>query len=240
MTREEFEVQKMITTTGFEWRPIKDNVIETGFLISCTGQVYNYKLKKALLPDKQNYIRMRYKGKQYFRQIKELMLNTFPELYPDNPNDEWKTIEISGEDTAYEISQRGEVRRRNNHRLVKPVLNSNGYFLIRLRHKGKTITNSLHRLVAIAFIPNPNGLEEVNHIDENRQNNAISNLEWCDRHYNYYYHEASKRAQFHSKLTQKLQKLSKMGNGAAASILKTPKYYNNAELLETALKLVSE
>ena len=66
--------------------------------------------------------------------------------------------------------------------------------MIRLRHCGKTITEYAHRLVAMAFIPNPDGYELVNHKDENRQNNAVSNLEWCDRRYNMLYNGASKRA----------------------------------------------
>ena len=240
MTRAEFEAQKMTETTGIEWRPIKDDIIDAGFIISCEGQVYNYKIGKEVMPDHCFYIRMRFKGKQYFRQIKELMLNTFPELYPDNPEDDWKTIEIEGEETAYEVSRNGIVRRRNNHRIVKPGRHSCGYLLIRMRHNGKTITTYLHRLVATAFVPNPYGYEMVNHIDEDRENDVASNLEWCDRRYNYYYNGAAERAQFHSTLTQKLQKLSKTGNSIATNILKIPEYYQNAELLETAVKLVAE
>lgn len=50
--------------------------------------------------------------------------------------------------------------------------------------EGKTKSIRIHRLVAKAFIPNPDNLPEVNHKDENKLNNNASNLEWCDRQYN--------------------------------------------------------
>ena len=60
-------------------------------------------------------------------------------------------------------------------------------YMVCLAKNGKCKNMYVHRLVAMAFIPNPNGLPEVNHKDENSLNNVVSNLEWCDRTYNYYY-----------------------------------------------------
>lgn len=57
---------------------------------------------------------------------------------------------------------------------------SNGRYHIELNGK----KHYLHRLVALTFIPNPNNLPEVNHIDEDPSNNKVSNLEWCNRQYN--------------------------------------------------------
>ena len=51
----------------------------------------------------------------------------------------------------------------------------------------------IHRLVALAFIPNPDKLPEINHIDENKANNHVTNLEWCDRKYNINYGTVLKR-----------------------------------------------
>lgn len=58
---------------------------------------------------------------------------------------------------------------------------SRGYRQVNLHRDGKVVRKSVHRLVAEAFIPNPEGYPEVNHIDENRANNCVSNLEWTDR-----------------------------------------------------------
>lgn len=55
--------------------------------------------------------------------------------------------------------------------------------------------HSIHRLVAEAFIPNPENLPEVNHKDENKVNNAVSNLEWCDKKYNINYGNSAKSRQ---------------------------------------------
>lgn len=60
-------------------------------------------------------------------------------------------------------------------------INHYGYACINLRHNGNRKYGLVHRLVAESFIPNPNGLPEINHIDCNKLNNCVENLEWCDR-----------------------------------------------------------
>lgn len=67
-----------------------------------------------------------------------------------------------------------------------------GYGRIGLTKNGKTNRKYIHRLVAEAFIPNPENKSEVNHIDENKENNNIENLEWCDRKYNNNYGNRNK------------------------------------------------
>lgn len=66
--------------------------------------------------------------------------------------------------------------------------NTRGYLIAHFWHKGKVCSPKVHRLVAIAFIPNPNGWEEVNHIDGDKYNNHVSNLEWCTRLQNMHHH----------------------------------------------------
>jgi hypothetical protein len=64
------------------------------------------------------------------------------------------------------------------------VNNGLGYLQVRFTINGKTYRKYIHRMVAEAFIPNPHGYSEVNHIDGDKSNNHVSNLEWCSRSYN--------------------------------------------------------
>ena len=191
MTYEEREAKKLSEITNEEWRPVNIADFRALYLISESRKIYSIKRHSVMTPlkykkaDKQ-YISFSLNNSRKFFQLDELMLKTFPEKFLDN-SDDWKVIEIAGEKTAYEVSRSGTVRRTNNHHVLKPVANSEGYLLIRIRHNGRTITEFLHRLVAVAFVPNPNRYDVVNHIDENRQNDSANNLEWCDKSYNYKY-----------------------------------------------------
>ena len=95
-------------------------------------------------------------------------------------NEEWKVIE--GYDFAYRVSSFGRVEGTNG--LMKPYDNGYGYLIVELRKQGKKKHKRVHRLVAEAFIENPTLLPEVNHKDENKHNNAVTNLEWCTSSYN--------------------------------------------------------
>ena len=61
------------------------------------------------------------------------------------------------------------------------------YLCVSLSKEGKSKSFSIHRLVANAFIPNPNNYSQVNHKDEDKSNNKVDNLEWCDNQYNMTY-----------------------------------------------------
>ena len=90
-------------------------------------------------------------------------------------SEEWKNIEqLNG---LYQISSKGNIKHKS--KLLKPHKDKNGYLIITLYFNKKFITFKIHRLVAEAFISNPNKLPQVNHIDGNKQNNNIENLEWC-------------------------------------------------------------
>lgn len=90
----------------------------------------------------------------------------------------WRTI---FENERYEVSTYGRVRtlvgRYRNVSILKQS-NKDGYLIVNLKHNKK---HRVHRLVAIAFIPNTENKPEVNHIDGNKKNNHIDNLEWCTR-----------------------------------------------------------
>lgn len=81
----------------------------------------------------------------------------------------------------YEVSNLGNVRSIRKNKLLKPSLTYRGYLLVGLSKKHTRETWLIHRLVATAFIPNPNNLEQVNHVDGNKLNNILGNLEWCTR-----------------------------------------------------------
>lgn len=94
----------------------------------------------------------------------------------------WKTIQDYG--GLYQVSNTGKVRDLKNH--IKSVYKNNkGYVCLSLYYNGKTYHPTIHRLVAKAFIPNPNNYEQVNHKDCNKENNSVENLEWCNQRYNY-------------------------------------------------------
>ena len=69
-------------------------------------------------------------------------------------------------------------------KILKRILNEKGYCRVDLSKSGKIKRHRVHRLVAETFIPNPYNLLEVNHIDGNKQNNNVNNLEWCSHSYN--------------------------------------------------------
>lgn len=82
----------------------------------------------------------------------------------------------------YEVSDRGRVRSRGTL-ILKPDV-AKGYERVTLFVSGTRHRRQVHRLVADAFIHNPDGLPIVNHKDENKRNNAVDNLEWCTQMYN--------------------------------------------------------
>ncbi len=88
---------------------------------------------------------------------------------------EWRQI---AEFPGYDVNTEGIVIKRDARKEI-PTYNSNGYSIIQLKCCGKPFMRKLHRIIAMAFIENPDNKPFVDHIDTNRQNNSISNLRWA-------------------------------------------------------------
>lgn len=89
---------------------------------------------------------------------------------------EWVHLHLS---TNYSINKLGEVRNNRTETILKHSTNRYGYTTLNLWINGKKKTQSLHRALAIAFIPNPENKRCVNHINGNKSDNRIENLEWA-------------------------------------------------------------
>ena len=103
----------------------------------------------------------------------------------------WK--DVAGYEGYYQVSNKGNVysvERKDSRgqkcggRTLKPVYDKDGYLIATIYKNGVEKKKRVHRLVVEAFLPNPKNLPEVNHIDEVKDNNELSNLEWCDTRYN--------------------------------------------------------
>jgi len=110
--------------------------------------------------------------------------------------EEWK--DIKGYEGLYEVSSFGNIRTNKRQgtdsRIRKQNTAKNGYRLVTLCKNGKYKTCLVHRLVASAFIDNPEELPCINHLDEDKENNHVDNLEWCSYGYNNNYGTARARA----------------------------------------------
>ena len=112
----------------------------------------------------------------------------------------WK--DVVGYEGLYKVSNKGNVYSvgRINSQckkiggiILKPGYTRGGYLLVNLCENGKVKSKYIHRLVLEAFVENPNNLPEVNHLDEIKDNNELSNLEWCDSSYNINYGTRTER-----------------------------------------------
>lgn len=92
-----------------------------------------------------------------------------------------KRIYIDDEPTNYIAYENGDIFSEHSKLFLKPFKNHSGYYLVDLRHNRKSYTRQVHRIIATLFIPNPGGLETVNHKNGNKQDNSVDNLEWMSR-----------------------------------------------------------
>ena len=125
--------------------------------------------------------------------------------------------DVQNYEGLYAVTSCGKVWSYKSKKFLKPRKDRDGYLRVDLYKGGEQKTYLVHRLVAETYLPNPNGLQQVNHKDENKENNALQNLEWCDQSYNSNYGSRNKR------VSQTLSKpvfcveLNKIFDGARAA-----------------------
>lgn len=99
---------------------------------------------------------------------------------PDKINEDelWKELVMEGCNGMYLVSNMGRIWSVSYNKELKQNVDRNGYCRVTLEVNLKTTEKKIHILVAKVFIPNPNGLPEIDHIDGNKKNNRVDNLEW--------------------------------------------------------------
>lgn len=113
------------------------------------------------------------------REAYNALMKFYPLTLDDLPDEIWRPIKRY--EDFYHVSNYGRVKsfHKGKVRILKPQDNRNGYLFIGIAINSETKYCLIHRLVAQAFIPNPQGKPEVNHCDGHKLNNHVSNLEWC-------------------------------------------------------------
>ena len=114
--------------------------------------------------------------------------------FGNNNCEKWKQIIVDGERVDYMVSNFGRVLRIKSNRILRNATDKDGYEIVNISYnKNKRKCHKIHRLVAQAFIPNPNNYPIINHKDEIKSNNNVGNLEWCTPKYNVNYGTCPKR-----------------------------------------------
>ena len=128
--------------------------------------------------------------------------------------EEWRpVVDFEG---LYEVSNMGRVRSLTRYKkVIKPIVTNSGYYQYQLWHNGTCRVGLAHRLVAQAFIQNPDNKSVVNHIDENKLNNSVDNLEWVSHVENCRYGTAIARRTEHFDYSKR--RINNAGQIAACS-----------------------
>lgn len=207
-------IEKAIRIYGDEYSYEKTNFVDSKTKLIVTkesvGDIYVYPL---------TFLKRKTKSKR------KLGIRESQEIQPIE-GEEWR--DVVGYEEYYQVSNKGRVRSKdrisnsNNGgntlfkgRILEGVINKAGYRRITLKIRPHSKAIFIHRLVAEAFIPNPNNYPIINHKDENPLNNCVENLEWCDNLYNNTYGNALKKAKetrIESGIAKAVKKIDLEGN----------------------------
>lgn len=167
-------------------------------------------------------------------------------------NEIWK--DIVGYEGMYSVSNKGRVRSLcrkiwngydfvvHQEQILKPNILHKGYLQVTLNDSRKRKCMLVHRLVAIAFLPNPNNYDQINHIDGNKQNNNVENLEWCNNSMNQkhaYANGLNKHSKYSGRPKRKVLLINKNTDKIIFnSISEAAKYIGDKKSIKTSLHRV--
>lgn len=141
------------------------------------------------------------------------------ENQPDLQGEVWK--DVANFEGLYKVSNLGRIRsNKRGSIVVSHPMKRDGYIRIRLRKEGRDYPFLVHRLVAMAFIPNPNNYKTVNHKDFNTQNNSVENLEWCTQKYNNKYSRDAGHYHYSEKAREAAKRNRKISDEVAKKIFR--------------------
>lgn len=125
--------------------------------------------------------------------------------------------------------------KRTNKFLIPAVDRKTGYNRVTMTNKGRKRKSCyVHRMIALAFLPNPDNLPQINHKDENKSNNKVSNLEWCNAKYNANYGTRNKRC----KLSYGLERMRVMQRHATECRKRPVKCIENGKIYNSVVEAV--
>ena len=178
-------IDAYLNENGFE--DLKD--YEGKYKINREGKIWSIKQKKELSTstDKgHKRIGLMTNGKQKQYRISELI-----KIQYEGKNNEYihhidltDFEDLKDFEGLYKINRNGDIWSCVYNKLMKSSVSEDGYLKINLTMNGAGYKRSIHRLLAIQYIPNPDNLPEIDHIDRNKLNNDLSNLRWCSRFVN--------------------------------------------------------